>query len=123
VRVGWESVPRSRQTRERERERERAKRDSWGICRGRDETREDESRESERKKNSGAWAVPPAAFCWIGFREVLVGPVGWPSVRPSVRRQGLKKGGAKRQTSFSKTCTAFQTLAKPHYQINKQINK
>ncbi len=41
----------------RERERERAKRDSWGICRRRDETREDERR--ERKKNSGAWAVLP----------------------------------------------------------------
>jgi len=67
VRAGWESVPRSRQTnrrargrkkeRERERESERGKRESSGICRGRDEMR-------ERKKNSGAWAVPPAAFCF-----------------------------------------------------------
>jgi hypothetical protein len=37
-------------------------------------------------------AVLPAAFCWIGFREVLVGPVRWPAGCPSVRRrQGLKK--------------------------------
>jgi len=61
VPVGWESVPRSRQTnrraRERERERERGKRESSGICCGRDEMR-------ERKKNSGAWAGPPAAFCF-----------------------------------------------------------
>jgi hypothetical protein len=108
-----------RRARGRERESERAKRDetpggSVADGTGRDETREDERREWEREKNSGAWAVLPAAFCWIGFREVF-GGTGWLAGRPSVRRQGLKKGGAKRQTRCSKTCTAFQTLAKPHY--------
>jgi hypothetical protein len=112
-----------RRARGRERERERAKRDSWGICRGRDETREDERRESERKKNSGAWAVLPAAFCWIGFREVLVGPVGWPAGRPSVRPSpGTKKRRGKTTNEFFQNLHSFPNSGKTSLS-NKQTNK
>lgn len=86
ARVGWESVPRSRQTnrraRGRKKERERAREsESSRICLGRDEMR-------ERKKNSGAWAVPPAAFYFpktsTGFQT---------SAKPFCIGEGLPSGG------------------------------
>lgn len=85
VRVGWESVPRSRQTNRRARGRKKERESEGsesppGICRGRDEMR-------EKKRNYGAWAVPPAAFCFpktsTGFQT---------SAKPFCIGEGLPTG-------------------------------
>ncbi len=105
----------------RARERERSESPGGSVADG---TRREKTRgESERKNNSGAWAVLPAAFCWIGFREVLVGPVGWMAGRPSVRPSpGTKKRRGKTTNEFFQNLHSFPNSGKTSL-LNKQTNK
>jgi hypothetical protein len=168
VRVGWERVPRSRQTREREREREspggsvadgtrrerekekfwcldcaacrllldrfsggfgegcravdtrerereRAKRDSWGICRGRDERRREREREEEKL---WSWGCAACRLLLDRFSGGF-GGTGWTGW--TVHSQGLKKRRGKTKNEFFQNLHSFPNSGKTSL-LNKQTN-